>query len=122
MEKDKFVLVKHRKDSIHNFLFAIKKGVKVKPNDVVLCDTMKGYSIGYVAEIIEVPKMLANDLMLRCGAYGPLKNIIYAMPEDIYNKIIDGKQMYLTQVKDTLTSLNRQIGQLEEQLKGGRLW
>ena len=116
MDKEKFVVVKHKKDSIHSFVFKLGKGVKAKVGDVVLCSTKRGYDIGFVSEMVEIPKVIENDFLYRMGAYKPVKEIIFAMPEEIYNKLIDSKRIYFTQLEDSLKNITQQVEELKNQL------
>ena len=48
MENKKFVLISHTSGAENTFLFTLKKGVKAKVGDVVICDTRFGARVGFV--------------------------------------------------------------------------
>ncbi len=118
MKNQKYVLVSHKEFNARTFLFKIKKGVKVKVGDVVVCETMKGQDVGFVQEIIQSPKFLENELVGKFEAYQPLKEIIFSMPRDIYNLIINTKQVYLSRAKYYAETLVEELKDVERKLKG----
>ncbi len=118
MKNQKYVLVSHKEFNARTFLFKIKKCVKVKIGDVVICETMRGQDIGFVKEIIQSPEILENELVRKFDAYQPLKEIIFSMPRDIYNLIISNRQVYLSRAKYYAETLVEELKDIEKKLKG----
>ena len=118
MTNKKFILITHSSEMQGNtFLFALKKGVKTKVGDAVVCNTRFGAKIGFVKEIINVPEIVAPDLIKKYGGKEPLKEIIYSIPINVYETIIEDARFNFAILKQHFAQINLDMDKIESILR-----
>ena len=106
-----YVLVEHKKGN-KQYLFKLKKGIKASIGDFAVCETIRDEAVGTIKEIIKIPSILESSLVQQYGAYQPLQEVIFVIPETIYeiiwrkaNTALSRIHYYLSETCKNLTAI-----------------
>jgi hypothetical protein len=83
--KKTIVFARHEGDK-KEYLFEVPEGMKVKHDDILLVDTIKGKQIARATGDMSTGDY-TDDILLRLGAYLPLKRVLAVAGEEIQEYI-----------------------------------